>query len=222
MTELHNHTGDLFQKMWEVKHPDNLAIVPHVCNVQGAWGAGFVLAISKQAPVSLRADVCPEKAYKVWYDYSQQPKGDFSIEAFHKKQDIEKRIEGANVSNPFELGNMQIVTVKRDPNQSVSDIKWSDGSQYYEVVNMLAQDGFIGKNGDKRPLRYAALVQCMLKIKDIIHLRRENNSATFPNGEIHCPEFGAGLGGGDWNIIEELIHEIWVDKDIDVHVYRLA
>ena len=34
---------------------------------------------------------------------------------------------------------------------------------------------------------------------------------------ICCPKFGSGLAGGEWNVIENMILEIW--KDIPVYVY---
>ena len=35
-------------------------IIPHICNDIGAWGKGFVLALSKRWKA-------PEKQYKLWY-----------------------------------------------------------------------------------------------------------------------------------------------------------
>src|SRR5581483_10132905 len=38
---------------------DGAKIIAHICNDQGAWGAGFVLALSKRWPQ-------PEVAYRKW------------------------------------------------------------------------------------------------------------------------------------------------------------
>jgi hypothetical protein len=40
--------------------------------------------------------------------------------------------------------------------------------------------------------------------------------------DIHCPQFGSGLAGGDWNTILLLILELWVDKlpNTDTYVYE--
>jgi hypothetical protein len=35
-------------------------IIAHVCNDTGAWGRGFVLALSKLSPT-------PERAFREWY-----------------------------------------------------------------------------------------------------------------------------------------------------------
>lgn len=39
-------------------------IIVHICNDIGAWGKGFVLALSKRW-------VAPEKQYKEWYQSKQ-------------------------------------------------------------------------------------------------------------------------------------------------------
>jgi hypothetical protein len=37
--------------------------------------------------------------------------------------------------------------------------------------------------------------------------------------QIHAPKFGSGLAGGNWNFIEELIKDIWLN--IPVMIYSL-
>lgn len=41
--------------------PDQQGIIAHICNDHGAWGAGFVLALSKQS-------TAPESMYRMWYE----------------------------------------------------------------------------------------------------------------------------------------------------------
>ena len=61
------------------------AIIVHVCNDQGAWGKGFVLAISAKWKR-------PEAAYRDWY-----------------KQEF--KVQGVVYDDmPFELGNIQLVS----------------------------------------------------------------------------------------------------------------
>jgi O-acetyl-ADP-ribose deacetylase (regulator of RNase III) len=60
------------------------AIIVHVCNDIGAWGAGFVLAISKRWPA-------PEAAYRAW---ASAPNG-----------------TGPGTGPDFELGAVQFVPV---------------------------------------------------------------------------------------------------------------
>jgi O-acetyl-ADP-ribose deacetylase (regulator of RNase III) len=63
------------------------------------------------------------------------------------------------------------------------------------VINAITQENF-GRNG-VRYVDYDAIEQCFIKINDKV----ENWEVT----EIGLPKIGAGLGGGDWNIIENII-----------------
>ena len=47
-------------------------IIAHICNDIGAWGRGFVLALSKISPL-------PERAYREWYAMRKQ--NDFALGA---------------------------------------------------------------------------------------------------------------------------------------------
>jgi O-acetyl-ADP-ribose deacetylase (regulator of RNase III) len=79
------------------------------------------------------------------------------------------------------------------------------------VYNMIAQLGVmsrrdknnnpIGRDG-KPPIRYTSLIKAMNTVK---------NFASQINGsvEIHCPKFGCGLAGGNWNVIKSIIEEMW-------------
>ena len=61
------------------------AIIPHICNDEGGWGAGFVLALSRKWKE-------PEKAYRLWH----------------------RGLGQTTIEQPFELGKTQIVRVKDD------------------------------------------------------------------------------------------------------------
>lgn len=63
------------------------------------------------------------------------------------------------------------------------------------IVNAITQDGF-GRDG-KQYVKYDAIENCFISIND----RAPSWEAT----EIAMPRIGAGLGGGDWKIIEEII-----------------
>lgn len=73
------------------------------------------------------------------------------------------------------------------------------------ILNAITQDGF---GPDKRHVHYgaitAAIIQCMM------------------NGvpRLAMPKIGAGLGGGDWTVIEELL-EIFNDGKFEIVVYEL-
>lgn len=96
------------------------------------------------------------------------------------------------------LGNVQYVAVSESPRIS--------------VANMVAQNGVVGPTNPK-PIKYSALIDCMRNVAF--------ESLNWPKDTIICaPQFGAGLAGGNWDLIEELINEIW--KKNEVVVYKLA
>ena len=78
---------------------------------------------------------------------------------------------------------------------AVQFVKINDNLQF---ANMVGQMGTIGPKNPK-PIKYLAL-------------RYE---------EIVCPKFGSGLANGNWEFIEELIEEIWIERNIIVTVYYL-
>lgn len=92
--------------------------------------------------------------------------------------------------NELKLGNVQFVYVEED----------------IQVVNMIGQHLTWTENGIP-PIRYEAIRECLKKV---------NKAAEIAHATIHCPRFGAGLAGGDWNKIEEIIKETIT---VDVTVY---
>lgn len=83
-------------------------------------------------------------------------------------------------------------------------------------ANMIAQNG-IKHQSNKRPLNYAALVQCMIRIKQ--HIKTLSKQDLTEKFEIHCPKFGTGLAGGRWDFVSELIEDIWNDQKVFVYNY---
>jgi hypothetical protein len=81
---------------------------------------------------------------------------------------------------------------------------------------MIAQSG-IKNYENPKPIKYVALMNCMLKVKDLIIEKKRENVGT--KISIHCPKFGSFRAGGNWDFIEELIFEIWIANKIDVTVY---
>jgi len=79
------------------------------------------------------------------------------------------------------------------------------------VVCMIAQHGLPGVHNPE-PLRYGVLVDCMRAVCRL---------AVRDGYEIHCPKFGSGIARGDWDVIQSLIKELWVDQGVDVHVWYL-
>jgi O-acetyl-ADP-ribose deacetylase (regulator of RNase III) len=96
----------------------------------------------------------------------------------------------------FELGQVQFVEVEPD----------------LVVANIIGQKG-IQKSGGKAPIRYEAVKEGLAKIA--IYAQDKNAS-------IHMPRIGSGLAGGKWEVIEKIIQEELIVKDIEVTVYALG
>ncbi len=103
---------------------------------------------------------------------------------------------------PFKLGQIQEVKIEDD----------------ISVINMIGQRG-IGmdmiKIGNKvltvKPIRYEAIEECLQRVAS---LAKEHGAS------VHCPKFGSGLSGGNWEHIEELIKDNVSCYDISVTVYN--
>jgi len=90
----------------------------------------------------------------------------------------------------FGLGQNQLVQV---------------GPGFY-VCNMIAQDGL---GVDRRRLSYDALDSCLSTLR---------GSAFHHEASVQMPRIGAGLGGGEWSIIEAMIeHHL---KDVRVTIFN--
>lgn len=79
------------------------------------------------------------------------------------------------------------------------------------VVNSYTQYKY-GRNhsdGIHRPLDYEALTLCMRKINE-----------TFKGKHIGLPKIGAGLAGGDWNKIKNIIQTELKDCQVTVVIYK--
>jgi O-acetyl-ADP-ribose deacetylase (regulator of RNase III) len=150
----------------DATHPvgDGVKFLCHVCNDMGAWGAGFVLAVSSRWGT-------PEKSYRLW------AKSKFSPDS------------------TFRLGAIELVQVE----------------PMVFVANMIAQTlGWSSLQGP--PIRYEALSECLHKLAQ---------NAKIYNASVHMPRIGAGLAGGSWSKIEEIIKESLVDEGVSVTVYDL-
>lgn len=144
-------TGDATQP-----NGSGLRVICHICNDRGAWGAGFVVALSRHW-------LEPERLYR---EHSS-----------------------------LELGEVMFATVEDD----------------IMVANMVAQHGFPTR---ERPcaLDYAALETC---------LRTVARFCLEQGASMHAPRFGAGIAGGDWNKIEQLIVSSVLTVGVPVTIYDL-
>ena len=107
------------------------------------------------------------------------------------------------LGNRAKLGYVQYVTAAKN--------KTHDHQLIF--ANMVAQNRTISPN-NRRPLNYEYLIKCMIDVRNYaINFQKMNDEKL----EIHCPKFGSGLAGGNWNFIRELIADIWFN--IPVYIY---
>lgn len=91
--------------------------------------------------------------------------------------------------------------LKVKPNYQLGDVQFVWCEPDIWVCNMIGQHG-VGLNQSIPPIRYNAIKDCLTKV---------NEWCKINNATIHCPKFGAGLAGGNWDHIERnILKEITV------------
>ncbi len=168
----------------------NPVVIPHVCNNIGKWGSGFVVALNKTLGFG------PKQAYQLWGKHL----GVYSAEAERDFADLASGMNlGIKTFGGFKLGQVQFVKVKE------VDVT---------VANMIGQHQVTGMDESGRPpIRYGALAKSMQTVA-------ANALEANEKPEIHCPRFGSELAGGNFQVISEMIREIWVDEGLNVTVYE--
>jgi O-acetyl-ADP-ribose deacetylase (regulator of RNase III) len=73
------------------------------------------------------------------------------------------------------------------------------------IVNAYTQFNYLGRKTGKMDLNYVALRMCMKQIKK-----------KFTGKRIGMPLIGAGLAGGDWNVIKTILEEELFDEDLTI------
>jgi len=147
----------------DATHPvgDGIKFIAHCSNNIGAWGAGFVIALSKRWGM-------PELIYRKFAE-----------------------------ENPEELkeslGKIQTIPVEKD----------------IIVVNIIGQEGIGFSNGNP-PIRYDAIRKGFSQLNE--------DMKGYKNPSLHLPRIGAGLAGGDWQVIEKIILD---EMTVSVTVYTL-
>jgi len=111
------------------------------------------------------------------------------------------------------LGNIDYQTVVLGENAiwSLSDYKNNRNEPELIVVNAYTQYSY-GKNhidGVDKPLDYEALTLCMRKMNLI-----------FKGKHIGLPQIGAGLAGGNWEKIKEIIQRELKDCNVTIVIYK--
>lgn len=100
----------------------------------------------------------------------------------------------------WELGEVQFVPIGT-----------STGSA--AIANCATQYNY-GSAG-KRYCSYGHIKECMIRLRDFMSTSSKENLI------LAMPRIGAGLGGGDWKIIEDIILEVFSDSNIEVQVWVL-
>lgn len=83
------------------------------------------------------------------------------------------------------------------------------------VFNLYSQHGFWGRNKGLRDLDYNALYDAMVEMKLFLEYHTERPVGGY---RIGLPKIGAGLAGGDWNVIEAMIKSVFFDCDVTVYL----
>lgn len=94
----------------------------------------------------------------------------------------------------FNLGEVQFVQVEQD--------LW--------IANLIGQHKINKDENGNAPIRYDAVEEGLRKVADF---------ASDINASVHMPRIGCGLAGGEWGIIEPIIKETILTKDINTTVY---
>src|SRR5690606_31567240 len=97
---------------------------------------------------------------------------------------------------PKDLGAVSYAFVKKAQNNNLV------------IANAITQE-FYGYDG-KKYVSYDAIYDSFTTIKDnVIQINEKHNGGFKELYQIHFPKIGAGLGGGDWDIIHSMITSIF-------------
>ena len=81
------------------------------------------------------------------------------------------------------------------------------------IANMITQVGVKSQVLDDRlvrPIRYDAVQQCLEKVR--VEAKKLKAS-------VHMPKIGAGLAGGEWDVIYRIIEKVLMDVETTIYIY---
>lgn len=176
--------------------PVGFVIIPHIVNDIGAFGSGFVVALTKTFGPMI-GDV-----YREWFNTSPENYETPSTVKFVKLQFemVEPKM--------FFLGNTQFVLAKTGTSPSMTPT--------IIVASMVGQHGVGYDSTGLPPVRYDAIAQSMSRVREYV---KKLEYANRVDVGIHAPWFGTLRSGGEKGIIEALIQNIWIDRGLDVTMY---
>ncbi|GAA4587751.1 hypothetical protein BJY16_008327 [Actinoplanes octamycinicus] len=175
---------------------DGPRIIAHVCNDIGAWGLGFVRAVSRRWPE-------PEHEFRRWHATRADapPARDSPL-----RPGAGQSVPAVRPEPPFRLGEVQLVPVAPD--------LW--------VANMVGQHGIMTKRGLRTdagydraagpPVRYPAIRECLTTL---------TAHASALGASVHMPRIGCGVAGGTWGEVEPLIRATLCAGGVRTTVYDL-
>lgn len=121
------------------------------------------------------------------------------------------------VNNQARMGSGFVIPLmKTFPLLRAKYIEWSLAENRLSQTLFLEYGGIHISNmcaqtlSEQRPLNYSSLVHCMEHTASFARVR---------GYKVYAPLFGAGLAGGDWAFIKELIDDVW--GDIDTTIFYL-
>ena len=76
------------------------------------------------------------------------------------------------------------------------------------VVNLYGQYDYSGRRRNEMDLDYDALKSALIEMKN-----------KFSGKRIGMPMIGSGLAGGDWNVIEKIIQDVFVGEYVTIIRY---
>lgn len=126
----------------------------------------------------------------------------FAKQVKEKYPDVYKKYSQWFVDNKLDLGVVQIVPTKDSENRDLY------------IANCITQKGY---GLSIQHVNYDAVKDCMQGLAT--HMKWATKLRPYFWTHIAMPKIGAGLGGGDWNVIEPIIIEHL--GQFDVRIYEL-
>lgn len=98
--------------------------------------------------------------------------------------------------------------------QRLGNVSYVKVTRNIVVANIMGQSRIYRDSEGNIPLNYEALK------KGLENVLERFNKYNVPY-TIHMPRIGCGLAGGDWNIVENIVKEVFSANDVEVYVYDL-
>ena len=195
---LHYVSGDATS----VTNGNGPKIVVHVCNDIGAWGKGFVMAVSSKWPGV-------KKKYKTWHKKGAT-KG-FRLGAVQMVAVTKAMCANAPAHNALRSASYRLVVANLIGQRGIRRGRNMTPIKYEAVEEGLHAIG-----------DYATQIQCSSEssIEDRSAISRSPPQPQFAAGSpsLHMPRIGCGLAGGSWSQIEKIILKT-LDTFPTLHAY---